>query len=86
MDLELLARNFSAWKGRCYTYTGVIPEGTNSIAYITGCVSRALETNNFISRISKINSVYYVYLEDHSVDSTDFQLMGEINGQPQGAE
>jgi hypothetical protein len=56
------------------------------MAHITGCLSQALETNDFISRIARIDGVYYVYLEDHSIDSPDFPLIGEINGQVQGAE
>jgi len=86
MDLDFLSRVFSTWKGYCYTYTNTVPESANDMAHITGCLSQVLETNDFISRIARIDGVYYVYLEDHSIDSPDFPLIGEINGHVQGAE
>jgi hypothetical protein len=89
MDLEFLSRVFSTWKGLCFTYEGDFPDGVDHITHITKRLSQALGTNDFISRVARIDGVYYVYLEDtasYLEAVPEFSLIGEINGQSQGAE
>lgn len=80
MEIEELARVFSTWKGHCYIYKGSLDVGEDPFRQINRKVYTALGTRDFICRMVDIKGTVYVYSEDHHIDSSDFQYLGEING------
>ena len=78
MTSKQLQEIFGNDVGRVYTFTGVVPEGSDPEAYITEAFATAAGTNLINCIVTQILGSWLVYTKESEVTSDSFALVVEL--------